>query len=416
MGICNQRETALVWERSTGKAIYNAVVWQCSRGVQLCEEIERNGKAEIVHSRTGLELSPYFSASKIAWILRNVKGAQRRAEKGELCCGTIDSWLIYRLTEGREFRTDYSNASRTQLFNIYNLCWDDELCRVFQIPMCALANITDSNGFYGDTDFDGFLENKIPIHSVMGDSNGALLGQGCFSRGMIKATYGTGSSIMMNVGEKPVFSNKIVTSVAWCLNGKVSYVLEGNINYSGAVISWMKDDLGLISSAKESEQAAERANAFDTTYLVPAFSGLGAPYWKSSAKAAFYGMSRTTKKEELVKAALESIAYQITDIISVMEEEAKIAVKELRVDGGPTRNRYLMQFQSDIAQLPVQVPQAEELSGIGAAYAAGLASGIYQKERLFSGMKKQEYIPSMTEEERKKRYKGWKIAVNKVLM
>ena len=274
---------------------------------------------------------------------------------------------------------------------------------------------TDSNGFYGETDFEGFLEHPIPIHGVMGDSHGALFGQGCLKKGMTKATYGTGSSVMMNIGSQPVFSSKVVTSLAWGMDGAVSYVLEGNINYTGAVITWMKDELGLISSPAETGELAAEANPQDETYLVPAFSGLGAPYWDSGARAVFYGMSRTTRRAELVKAGLESIAYQITDVIRAMEEESGIAIEELRVDGGPTKNRYLMQFQSDLASIPVRIPADEELSGIGAAYAAGIGAGLYQRETLFENDKRPSFVPSMEEAEREKKYQGWKEAVSKAL-
>jgi glycerol kinase len=417
LGISNQRETAMVWDRATGKPVYNAVVWQCARGASICEEIEKEhaGAAKMVREHTGLALSPYFSAAKIAWVLRNVEGAAARAEKGELCCGTIDSWLVYRLTGGKEFRTDYSNASRTQMFDIGNLKWDEEVCALFEIPLCALAEVTDSDGLYGETDFEGFLDDPIPIHGVLGDSHGALFGQGCLNKGMIKATYGTGSSIMMNIGEKPVYSDRIVTSLAWSMGGKVNYVLEGNINYTGAVITWLKDDLQLIQSPGETQELAAQANPQDTTYLVPAFSGLGAPYWDSDAKAVFYGMTRTTRKAELVKAGLESIAYQITDIIEDMREESGIAIGELRVDGGPTKNAYLMQFQSDMAQIPVQVPSEEELSGIGAAYTAGIAEGIYRLDAVFDGMKRRTFVPAMNDQDRAKKYNGWKEAVQKSL-
>ena len=415
VGISNQRETALVWERDTGKPIYHAVVWQCARGAEICQTSEQAGHGEHIHACTGLTLSPYFSAAKLAWVLRNVPGAQRRAEQGELCCGTVDSWLIYNLTKGTQFRTDYSNASRTQLFNIHTLQWDQQLCDWFQIPMCALAQVTDSDGYFGETDFDGFLPSPIPIHGVLGDSHGALFGQGCHQQGMVKATYGTGSSIMMNIGQTPVMDRHIVTSLAWSMGGKVHYVLEGNINYTGAVITWLKDDLGLISSAAETSQLAEQANPQDTTYLVPAFSGLGAPYWDSEAKASLCGMSRTTQRREIVKAGLESIAYQITDVIAAMQEASGVEIQELRVDGGPTKNAYLMQFQSDIADIPVQVPQAEELSGIGVAYAAGLAMGLYQAGEVFGRMQRQAFVPRMKETERTQRYRGWKDAVFRVL-
>lgn len=415
LGISNQRETALVWDRKTGEPIYNAVVWQCARGAAICEQIEKDGYAELVRSRTGLQLSPYFSAAKIAWVLQNVSGAKEKAQAGELCCGTIDSWLVYKLTGGKAFCTDYSNASRTQMFNISTLSWDEEVCRLFGIPLQCLAEVTDSDGIYGETDFEGFLSKPIPIRAVLGDSHGALFGQGCLHKGMIKTTYGTGSSIMMNIGEKPVFSTKVVTSLAWKIDGQVNYVLEGNINYTGAVITWMKDDVGLIDSPAETESLAKSANPQDSTYLVPAFSGLGAPYWDSDAKAVLWGMSRTTRKEEIVKAGLDSIVYQITDVLQSMSEETGIAIKELRVDGGPTRNGYLMQFQSDIAGVLVQVPSAEELSGIGAAYAAGLAVGIYHKDSIFSQMKRTQFIPFMAEDVRKEKYQGWQEAVAKVL-
>lgn len=415
LGISNQRETALIWDRDTGKPVYNAVVWQCARGASICEEIEQQGQAAKVRSRTGLQLSPYFSAAKIAWILRNAPGAQEKADRGELCCGTIDSWLVYKLTGGREFRTDYSNASRTQMFHVGNLKWDDEVCGLFGIPTACLAEVTDSDGDYGTTDFDGFLKKPIPIRGVMGDSHGALFGQGCLNRGMIKATYGTGSSIMMNIGETPVFSETVVTSLAWKIDGKVNYVLEGNINYTGAVITWLKDDLQMISSPAESQELAESANPQDTSYLVPAFSGLGAPYWNSEAKAVIWGMSRTTKRAEIVKAGLESIVYQITDVVEAMSRESGIPIEELRVDGGPTRNTYLMQFQSDMTGIPVQVPSAEELSGIGAAYAAGLAVGIYEKDKIFAQMQRRKFTPEMESSVRGQKYSGWKEAVQKVL-
>lgn len=415
LGISNQRETAVVWDRKTGEPVYNAIVWQCARGAAICEGIAARGAQEMIRQHTGLRLSPYFSAAKIAWVLQNVKGAQERAERGELCCGTIDSWLVYKLTGGKEFRTDYSNASRTQLFNIGELKWDEKVCEQFDIPMACLAKVTNSNGFYGETTFDGFLEQPISIHGVLGDSHGALFGQGCLERGMIKTTYGTGSSIMMNIGKAPVYSENVVTSLAWCMDDNVNYVLEGNINYTGAVITWMKDELQMIQSPGETEELAKSANPADETYLVPAFSGLGAPYWDSDAKAVFCGMSRTTKRAELVRAGVESIAYQITDVVKTMEKEAGIPIAELRVDGGPTKNKYLMQFQSDMAEIPVQISKAEELSGIGAAYAAGIAIGMYDIHTIFEGMERTKFVPAMEKEVRDKKYAGWKEAVAKAL-
>lgn len=415
LGISNQRETAMVWNRTTGKPVYNAVVWQCARGAQICEEIEKAGDADMIRSHTGLQLSPYFSAAKIAWVLKNVGGVQELADKGELCCGTIDSWLVYKFTGGKEFRTDYSNASRTQMFNISELKWDKQVCGLFGIPMSALPEVTDSDGDYGITDFDGYLDHEIPIRGVLGDSHGALFGQGCVETGMIKSTYGTGSSIMMNIGDKPVFSNRVVTSLAWKLGGEVNYVLEGNINYTGAVITWLKDDLELISSPGETEQLAKESNPADKSYLVPAFTGLGAPYWDSEATGILTGMTRTTKRKEIVRAALDCIAYQITDVIKAMSTESGIDISELRVDGGPTKNKYLMQFQSDIAHVTVQVPSSEELSGIGAAYAAGIAAGIYNKKEVLNKMTRIRFTPQMQSEERAQKYAGWKNAVEQVL-
>ncbi|MFA9463985.1 MAG: glycerol kinase [Velocimicrobium sp.] len=412
VGISNQRETALVWDKATGKPIYNAIVWQCSRGEPICKELEDAGMSQYIKDHSGLPLSPYFSAAKIAWILRNVDGARKKSEYGLLCCGTIDSWLVYRLTNRTEFKTDYSNASRTQLFDIEKLAWSNTICQAFGINSECLARVCDSNAEYGFTDFDGFLETKIPIHAVFGDSHAALYGQGCLEAGMIKATYGTGSSIMMNTGTRPVFTNQgIATSLAWSMDGMVHYVLEGNINYTGAVITWLQKDLGLITSPSETQELAKSANKKDRTYLVPAFTGLSAPYWDSEATATLSGMTRITKKAEIVRAALECIAYQITDIVDVMSNAAKINVGELRVDGGPTKNDYLMQFQSDLLHTNVYVPKEEELSGIGAAYAAGIAMGMYKKDTLFSKRKGLIFEPTMEIELVDEKKMGWREAL-----
>lgn len=416
VGISNQRETSLAWDKSTGEPLGWAIVWQCARAVDICERVEQAGQAEKVRNRTGINLSPYFPASKIAWILENVEGAKEKAETGNICHGTIDSWLIYKLTGGKEYKTDYSNASRTQLFNIFELKWDREICELFGIKPENMAEVCDSDSCFGETDFEGILPHPVPIHGVLGDSHGALFGQGCLKPGMTKSTYGTGSSIMMNIGEKPVLSTHgVVTSLAWSMNGKVNYVLEGNLNYTGAVITWLKDDVKLISSPGETQELAEKASKDDKTYLVPAFSGLGAPYWDSRATASIVGMTRTTKKPELVKAAVECIAYQITDIVNAMSEDAGVKVEELRVDGGPTRNSYLMQFQSDMTRAVVQVPDAEELSGMGPAFAAGVSLGLWD-ENIFNKLNRTKYKPQMNEKEAEQRYLGWKKAVEKVLM
>lgn len=414
-GISNQRETAMVWERETGKPVYHAIVWQCCRGREICEEIEKRGYASMIRKHTGLQLSPYFSAAKIAWILRHVPGAGEKAKAGKLCCGTMDSWLVYKLTGGKRFQTDYSNASRTQMFNIHTLKWDREVCELFSIPLECLADVTDSDGDFGSTDFEGKLKCEVPICAVMGDSHGALFGQGCVEKGMVKATYGTGSSVMMNIGKEAVLCENLVTSLAWRIGGEVNYVVEGNINYTGGVITWMKDEMNLISSPDESEKLAKTANQNDTTYLIPAFSGLGAPYWDSEAKAHICGMTRRTGRAEIVKAGVECIAYQIADVMKAMSEETGIFVQELRADGGATKNAYLMQFQSNIAAVPVRVPEAEEFSGIGAAYAAGLAAGIYDRQTVFSNVNSKIYRPGMDVQTRNRKYQGWKAAVKQGL-
>lgn len=409
VGISNQRETAAVWDKTTGEPVCDAVVWQCARAESICGRIAQAGSAKKIKDVTGLHLSPYFSAAKIAWILENANVEGKR-----ICAGTIDSWLVFKLTGN--FKTDYSNASRTQLFDLKALEWSCEVCAIFGIDPSILPEVCDSDSCFGYTDFGGFLDSKIPINGIMGDSHGALFGQGCHRPGMMKSTYGTGSSVMMNVGEAPVFSDKgVVTSVAWKTGGKVEYVLEGNINYTGAVMKWIVEELGLIESPKLAPEYAVKANPEDETYLVPAFSGLGAPYWDSKAQAIICGMTRTTGKAEIIRAAEECIAYQITDIIGVMCESAGVEADSLRVDGGPTRDKYLMQFQSDILDLPVLVPSQEELSGIGAAYAAGIALGLYDKDDVFSRMRRTLFTPAMSDKTRTKKLNGWKAAVRMCL-
>lgn len=417
MGISNQRETSAAWDRETGSPLAPAIVWQCARAEEICERIKNNGgMEEAIRQRTGMQLSPYFPAAKYAWLQEHVEAVKRAKKEGTLCLGTIDTWLLFKLTKGNVYATDYSNASRTQLFNIHTLEWDKEICTWLDVDAGMLPMVCDSSRQYGTTDLEGYFETPIPICGVIGDSQGALFGQGCIEKGMVKATYGTGSSVMMNVGETPVHSELgLVTSLAWGLEGTVNYVLEGNINYTGAVISWLKDDIELITSPGETQEMANMANKNDTTYLVLAFSGLGAPYWKPGAKAIMYGMSRTTGKKEIVKAALESIAYQITDVIEMMKAKDGIEVKELCVDGGPTGNQYLMKFQSDILGTRVSLPRCEESSALGAALMAGLCSGIYSKDIFHTETNHNQFIPSMSKQEREKRYLGWKEAISKVL-
>lgn len=411
IGISNQRETSLIWDKNTGLSLNKAVVWQCSRAEEICKRESISKYADYIYEKTGTKLSPYFPAAKIAWLLENTDGVKEKIKNNEICYGTMDSYLVYRMTKGQTYATDYSNASRTQLFDIFNLKWDEKLCETFGLNPHNMPKVMDSNACYGYTDLEGLFSEPVPIHAVMGDSHAALYGQDCRKKGMAKATYGTGSSIMMNIGDRAMHSkNGLVTSLAWGIDGKVDYVLEGNLNYTGAVITWLKDDLELIESPADTESLAEQANKNDSLYLIPAFSGLGAPYWKSKAKATIVGMDRTTRKSEIVRAALECIAYQITDIVKAMNEDSKIKLSELRVDGGPTKNNYLMQFQSDIAGCDVLVPNQEELSGIGVAYMAGIYTGVWTKE-IFGKMKRKIHQPKMDQKKAKFKYDGWKAAV-----
>lgn len=411
IGISNQRETSCIWNCSNGLSFAPAVVWQCTRAAELCEQEVIQKNAQMIFQRTGLKLSPYFPAAKIAWLLENVPGIKEEVKKHQVCHGTMDSYLIYRLTKGEVYATDYSNASRTQLFNIFTLQWDEEICKLFGIERENMPKVMDSDACYGYTDCEGLFSKPIPIHAVMGDSHAALFCQNCRRKGLAKATYGTGSSIMLNIGEKPVLSTHgLVTSLAWSEEGKVQYVLEGNLNYTGSVITWLKDDMKMIDCPNDSESLARIANQRDHLYLVPAFSGLGAPYWNTHARAALIGMDRTTGKPEMVRAALECIAYQITDILRVMNEDSGQKLAELRVDGGPTRNEYLMQFQSDMAGCRVLVPDVEELSGIGAAYMAGIALGMW-REKIFEHIHYNEHVPKMEDILVTQKYCGWKDAV-----
>lgn len=414
LGISNQRETALAWDRQTGEPVYHAIVWQCARGAALCARIAQ--EAEHVRAATGLPLSPYFSAAKLGWILETQPLARSLAAQGRLCCGTVDSFLVYALTREHACKTDYSNASRTQLFNLHTLAWDESLCDAFGVPRNALAQVCMSDSVFGTTDLGGWLDHPIPVCGVLGDSHGALFGQDCRTPGMTKATYGTGSSVMTQVGEQPVVSGSgLVSSVAWGMHGKVQYVLEGNINYTGAVISWLKNEVGLLADDAEAETLARAARADDTTYCVPAFSGLGAPYWDSDARATLSGMSRTTGRAEIVKACLECIGYQISDLITCLRQDTGRPLTTLRVDGGPTANGYLMQFQSDIAGVTVQKPAVQELSGMGAAYMAGISAGIYDEATLFASVQRQDYCPQMPEHTRAVRLAGWQHAVRHAL-
>lgn len=411
VAISNQRETAVAWDRRTGKPLYHAIVWQCGRAQAICEAIK--GHAPLVHQRTGLHLSPYFSAGKFTWILENVEEARNLADQGNLVLSTMDSFLIYHLSQEKSVKTEFSNASRTQLLNIEKLTWDEDVAKLFGIPLSALPEVCSSDSLFGHTNLFGLLPHEVPIHGVLGDSQGALYAQGCLHSGMTKATYGTGSSIMMNIGTKPIFSKDLVTSLAWGLDSKPTYVLEGNINYTGATIKWLVDDVKLLSSSKDAGKLASAAQEIEGLFLVPAFSGLGAPYWDGEARALICGMDRRCGKNELVRAAEESIAFQIADVVFLMNEQSGTKISSLRVDGGPTNDSFLMQFQADILGCEVRIAPIEELSAQGPALIAAMKVGMMAGRK--EPKPKALYQSEMDEAKRKRRYDLWQSAVKKAL-
>ncbi len=413
LSLSNQRETSIAWDKGSGMPAHNAIVWQCGRAADICRQ--REGHATIIKEKTGLNLSPFFSASKFAWLLQEVPAVQKLAKNNTLVLSTMDSFLLYHLSEEHVLLTEPSNASRTQLLNIQSLSWDDQICSLFGVRTEQLPAIVDSDAIFGHTTLGGLLTNPIPICGVLGDSQGALYAQGCTTEGMVKATYGTGSSIMMNIGSRPTVSKSLVTSVAWSTNGVPSYVLEGNINYTGATITWLVEDLKLLSSPKEAGRLASLAKDSPGLYLVPAFSGLGAPYWDGEARASISGMSRTTGRNELIRAAEESIAYQIADILFLMKEESGYTLDTVKVDGGPTKDSFLMQFQADITRATVGVASLEELSAQGPAILAGKKLGFYGSDATFQGRVKAEYLPLLPPEEARIKYKGWLKAVKSTL-
>ncbi len=418
IGITNQRETTIIWDKKTGQPVYNAIVWQDRRTAPACEEIKKKKDvAKYIMDSTGLVLDPYFSATKIKWILDNVKGVRKRAEDGELCFGTVDTWLTYQLTGGQLHITDYSNASRTLLFNIKTKKWDDKILAAFKIPRIILPEVMDSSKFYGLTSRDIFDEKQIPIAGIAGDQQAALFGQACFTEGMAKNTYGTGCFMLMNTGAKMVKSKSgLLTTIAWSLNGKVEYALEGSVFIGGAAMQWLRDGLGLITKAEDSEKSANSVTSTDGVYMVPAFAGLGAPYWDHEARGAIYGLTRGTTKDHLIRAALESIAYQTRDVLNVMEADSKIKLKSLRVDGGASMNNFLMQFQADIMGTQVDRPKIVETTALGAAYLAGIAVGFYKKTDIAKNwMIDRKFKPEMKEPQRKALYDGWKTAVRKTM-
>ncbi|MDW7658673.1 MAG: glycerol kinase GlpK [Bacillota bacterium] len=420
--IANQRETIMIWERETGRPIHRAITWQCNRAASICQAISDRGLAPLIKERSGLVLSPYFSAAKAAWLLEHVPGARGQAEDGKLMLGTMDCWLTWKLTGGAVHATDFSNASRTQLFNIFEKRWDEKLLDIFGIPASLLPRVRCSDEVFGHVvaGQDPRQANLagLPVAGIMGDSHAALFGQNCFEQGMAKATYGTGSSIMMNIGLKARQSDSgLVTSIAWGRNQQIEYVFEGNINCTGATIKWLVDDLQLIASAKESAEWAASVPDNGGVYLAPAFVGLGAPYWDSEARASITGMTRATRKAHIVRAAEESIAYQIKDIVDLMRKDSGLQMPELRVDGGPTRDDFLMQFQADILDIPIACARIEELSALGSCLMGGLAVGVWPDIEAIRVLREpgRVYSPDMDQKNREQLYDGWREAVRRTL-
>jgi glycerol kinase len=414
IGITNQRETAVVWDRETGKPVYNAIVWQSRQTSGICDELIAQGYNTLFREKTGLLIDAYFSGTKVKWILDNVEGAREKAEQGKLLFGTIDTWLIWKLSGGKAHVTDYSNASRTLMFNIFELKWDEELLDILGVPKSMLPAVKSSSEIYGNTVNYHFFGQEIPIAGAAGDQQAALFGQACFEKGMAKNTYGTGCFMLMNTGEKAVRSEHgLLTTIAWGLNGKVEYALEGSIFVAGSAIQWLRDGLRMLQDAKHSERLARKVASTDGVYVVPAFVGLGTPYWDSDVRGAVFGLTRGTTKEHFVRATLESLAYQTKDVLAVMETDSGIEVKTLRVDGGAVKNDFLMQFQSDILNVPVERPVVNETTALGAAYLAGLATGFWSNQEEISNQWANDsgFQPNLAEETREELYKGWKKAV-----
>jgi glycerol kinase len=417
IGITNQRETTVVWERATGKPIYNAIVWQDRRTAGFCDELRSKGSDKIIREKTGLIVDAYFSATKLKWILDNVKGARQKATNGELCFGTIDSWLLWNLTKGKVHATDVSNASRTMLCNIHTLQWDGELQKIFDIPGSMLPQIRSSSEIYGTTQ-NILTSNNVPIAGIAGDQQSALFGQMCTQQGMVKNTYGTGCFMLMNTGTKPVVSNNnLLTTVAWKVNGITEYALEGSVFIAGAAVQWLRDGLGIIKTSAEVEKLAASVNAADGVYVVPAFAGLGAPHWNQYAKGTMVGITRGTTAAHIARASLDSIAYQTMDVLKAMEADAGISIKELRVDGGATVNDALMQFQADIMNTKVARPKITETTALGTAYLAGLAVGYWKSIDQIQDQWQldKRFDPAMKEEERAMLKKGWQRAVRSAI-
>lgn len=414
IGITNQRETTVIWDRITGEPVYNAIVWQSKQTSEIANQLKDDGLAEMIHAKTGLVIDSYFSATKIMWILENVAGVRERAERGELMFGTIDTWILYKLTNGRIHATDYSNASRTMLYNIHELKWDTEILELLNIPAALLPEVKPSSGHFGYTADYGFYGIKVPITGIAGDQQAALFGQAAFEPGMVKNTYGTGAFIVMNAGTDPKLSdNGLLTTIAYGIDGKVYYALEGSIFVAGSAIQWLRDGMHLVEHASETEAMALAAGSSDNVYVVPAFTGLGAPYWDQEMRGAVFGLTRGTTQNQFVRATIEALAYQTRDVVDTMAKDTGLPIKALAVDGGASNNDYLMQFQADILDTTIRRPMVSETTALGVAFMAGLAVGFWQDqaevEKLWQ--LRDEFHANMDETERADKYAGWQLAV-----
>ncbi|AXV42518.1 MULTISPECIES: glycerol kinase GlpK [Staphylococcus] len=414
IGITNQRETTVVWDKNTGRPIYHAIVWQSRQTQSICQELKDQGHEALFRDKTGLLLDPYFAGTKVKWILDNVEGAREKADNGDLLFGTIDSWLVWKLSGKEAHITDYTNASRTLMFNIHDLKWDKELLDILEVPESMLPEVKPSSEVYAHTVDYHFFGQNVPIAGIAGDQQAALFGQACFDKGDVKNTYGTGGFMLMNTGEEAVKSDSgLLTTIAYGIDGKVNYALEGSIFVSGSAIQWLRDGLRMINSAPQTENYATRVDSTEGVYVVPAFVGLGTPYWDSEARGAIFGLTRGTEKEHFIRATLESLCYQTRDVMEAMSKDSGIEVQNLRVDGGAVKNNFIMQFQADIVNTPVERPEIQETTALGAAYLAGLAVGFWEsKDDIANRWKlEEEFEPKMEEEQRTKLYKGWKKAV-----
>lgn len=414
IGITNQRETTVIWDKNTGKPIYNAIVWQSRQTAEICDNLKESGYNDLFRDKTGLLIDAYFSGTKVKWILDNVQGAREKAERGDLLFGTIDTWIVWKLSGGKRHVTDYSNASRTLMYNIHELKWDEELLSILDVPASMLPEVRPSSEIYAHTEKSHFFGHAAPIAGIAGDQQAALFGQACFESGMVKNTYGTGCFMLMNTGDKAVKSDHgLLTTLAWGIDGKVEYALEGSIFVAGSAIQWLRDGLRMFRNSSESEEYAKRVESTEGVYVVPAFVGLGTPYWDSDVRGAIFGLTRGTEKEHLIRATLESLAYQTKDVLDAMEADSGISLKTLRVDGGAVENDFLMQFQADLLNVPVERPLISETTALGAAYLAGLAVGFWTDRSEISSHWNLDrpFEPKMEQQQREDLYAGWQKAV-----